>query len=181
MGTEVLQMFLPSFLIIFLCITFFWKWFRKAMRASEYNDIEKTVNYNRLKRINQLFIVLFILFSIMVLIYWLLPDLYYIFIPLDKFDHPIINSIGILLLKVALVWIIVGQLHIDKELYKYSRKSGDLSLMELVYFSERMFLGGLTVMFVGMFVTITNVVGIIAGLVSVLFYYNLVLRHKESL
>ena len=79
------------------------------------------------------------------------------------------------------VWMIVGQLHIDKELYKYSRKSGDLSLMELVYFSERMFLGGLTVMFVGMFVTITNVVGIIAGLVSVLFYYNLVLRHKESL
>ncbi|MBP7808453.1 MAG: hypothetical protein KA163_04115 [Bacteroidia bacterium] len=117
----------------------------------------------------------------MVLIFWLFPEQYYIFIPLDKFDHPVINSMGILLLKVALIWMIVAQLHIDKELYKYSRKSGDLSLMELVHFSEKMFLGGLTVMFVGMFVTITNVVGIVAGLLSVLFYYNVALRRSKSL
>lgn len=50
--------------------------------------------------------------------------------------------------------------------------------MELVYFSERMFLGGLTVMFVGMFVTITNLIGILAGLISLYFYCNYILKDK---
>ncbi len=178
MEKEVLQMFLPSFLLVFIGITFFWKWFRKIIRVKEYTDIERTTNYNRLKRINFLFIVLFVVFAIMTFIYCVLPSHYYIFIPLDKFDHPVINSVGVLLLKVALIWMIVAQLYIDKELYKYSRDSGNLSLMELVYFSEKMFLGGLTVMFVGMFITITNVIGIISGLISVLFYYHLVFRYK---
>jgi len=82
------------------------------------------------------------------------------------------------LLKAALVWMIVAQLHIDKDLYKYSRNIENLKLMELVYFSEKMFLGGLILMFIGMFVTITNVVGIILGAVAIMFYYRSIYKYK---
>lgn len=180
MGRDVLQIFLPSYVLIFIAITFFWSWLRKTTRSREYSDIQKNISYPRLRRLNALFLVVFVVFAIMTLIYVLFPDLYYIFLPIDSLDHPFINSVGILLLKVALVWMIVAQLHIDKELYKYSRKISDLSLMELVHFSEKMFLGGLVVMFIGMFVTITNVVGIIIGIIPVFLYYRTVLKYKPS-
>lgn len=178
MGSEVLKIFLPAFIVVFVLITFFWKWFRRLIRLEVYRKLEQTVSYKRVKRINGVFLVLFFLYVIMTFVYSLLPEMYYVFVPFESFDHPLINSAGVLLLKAALIWMIVAQLHIDKELYKYSRKSGDLTLMELVYFSERMFLGGLTVMFVGMFVTITNLIGILAGLISLYFYYNYILKDK---
>lgn len=178
MDNEVLRIFLPSFVAIFICITFFWKWFRKAVRAEQFRDIEKLATYPRLKRINSFYQWILVIFSVMTIIYTFFPDLYYIFVPLDRFDHPIINGAGLLLLKVALIWMVVAQLHIDKELYKYSRKIEDLKLMELVHFSEKMFLGGLTLMFFGMFVTITNVVGIVMGAAAIMFYYRSIYKYK---
>lgn len=178
MGSETLKIFLPSFLIIFICITFFWKWFRKITKAEVYKDIEKIANYSRLTRINTVFKITLLLFGLMTLVYAAFPNFYYIFIPIDKLDHPLINSIGLLSLKVSLIWMIVAQLHIDKELYKYSRKSEDLKLMELVYFSERMFLSGMMVMFIGMLLTITNVVGIVLGVVSIVIYFKMVHKYR---
>lgn len=178
MGTEVLRIFLPSFIVIFICITFFWKWFRRITNANEYKDIEQVANYSRLQRINHVFKVVLLMFSFMTLIFSVYPEYYHMFIPLAVFDHPVINSIGILLLKVALVWMIIAQLHIDKELYKYSRHIEDLRLMELVYFSEKMFLGGLIVMFVGMFVTLTNLVAIFMGVISILVYFRSVYKYR---
>lgn len=178
MGTDVLKIFLPSFVIIFVCITFFWKSFRKAIRAELFRDIEKLASYSRLKRINYFFKWILLLFCVMTFIYTFIPHLYYVFVPLDRFDHPIINSIGLLLLKVALIWIIVAQLSIDKDLYKYSRKIDDLKLMELVHFSERMLLGGLTLMFIGMFITLTNIVGIVLGAIAIFFYYHIIYKYK---
>jgi hypothetical protein len=178
MGSEVLKIFLPSFIILFICITFFWKWFRKATRADVYKDIEKTANYPRLKRINIVFKITLLLFGLMTLIYTFFPEFYFIFMPLDQFDHPLINSVGLLALKISLIWMLVAQLHIDKEVYKYSRNTENLSLMELVYFSERMFLSGLMVMFIGMFVTITNAVGIALGLTSIFLYFKLVYKYR---
>lgn len=178
MGNDVLKIFLPSFVIIFVCITFFWKSFRKVIRAELFRDIERVASYSRLKRINFFFKWILLLFCAMTFIYTFVPNLYYVFLPLDKFDHPIINSIGLLLLKVALIWMIVAQLSIDKDLYKYSRKIDDLKLMELVHFSEKMFLGGLTLMFIGMFVALTNVVGIILGIIATFFYYRSIFKYK---
>jgi len=61
-----------------------------------------------------------------------------VFLPLDKFHHPLINVMGLLIMKIAIVWFVIAQIHIDKELYKYSRNIESLSDMELVRYSERM-------------------------------------------
>ncbi|MCE3226067.1 MAG: rane protein [Bacteroidetes bacterium] len=170
MNDHSLQTYLPAFLVAFVLITFLWKWMRRFFRMKEYDDIENKVSYQRFKRIDTIFKIIFFLFCLMIIVYVFVPEFYSIFIPIESCDHPFINSIGLLILKAAFVWIVVAQVSIDKELYKYSRDINSLKAMELVYYSEQMLLGGLAVMFVGMFVTLTNVVGIIIGIVAVIIY-----------
>lgn len=140
----------------------FWKQFRAVTQITETTpNVDKAREYNRLKRVSSYFWIIFSVFGIMTIIYSLLPDFYYLFIPLDKFHHPILNSIGLLILKIAIVWIVIAQIHIDKELYKYSRNIESLSAMELVRCSERMLLTGMLVLFIGFFTTITNIIGLL--------------------
>src|SRR5690606_34568098 len=97
----------------------------------------------------------------MTLVYSLVPEYYYIFFPLDTFHHPVINIMGLLIMKIAIIWIVIAQVHIDKELYKYSRNIESLSAIELVRYSERMLLAGKLVLFIGLFITITNIISLI--------------------
>lgn len=84
--------------------------------------------------------------------------------------HPLIDQMGILILKISLVWILIAQLQIDKELYKYSRDIESLSAMELVSYSEKMLLSGMLVLFIGFFTTITNVIGFVLVLTGGIVY-----------
>jgi hypothetical protein len=119
----------------------FWKQFRKVSRITESTTYtEKILEYNRLKRMSLLFWLIFSAFGIMTVVYSLTPEFYYVFLPLDKFHHPLINVMGLLIMKIAIVWFVIAQIHIDKELYKYSRNIESLSDMELVRYSERMLL-----------------------------------------
>lgn len=180
MTDSALQTYLPAFIMVFLLVTFFWGWFRKITKLYNLANVEKSANYDRLKRIAYIFKIIFIIFTIMTIIYAFIPDFYFVFIPFEVFNQPIINTIGVLILKVALAWMVVAQILIDKELYKYSRNMGDLSAMELVHYSERMFLGGLVVMFIGMFVTITNLIGIVIGTLALLSYLNVFKRERSD-
>ena len=147
-----LQMYLPAFMLVATWLMIFWKQFRKITHIAEVKiDVDKIKEYSRLKRVSGYFWLIFSVFGIMTIIYSLLPDFYYIFIPLDKFHHPVINSIGLLIMKIAIVWIAIAQIHIDKELYKYSRDIESLSAMELVHYSEQMLLTGMLVLFIGFF------------------------------
>lgn len=68
---------------------------------------------------------------------------------------------GLLIMLLAIVWIFIAQINIDKELYKFSRDIESLSAMELLHYSERMLLSGMLVLFIGFFTTITNIVGLL--------------------
>ncbi|UXX78654.1 hypothetical protein N7E81_14935 [Reichenbachiella carrageenanivorans] len=108
----------------------------------------------------------------MTIIYATVPDLYFVFLPLDIFHHPFINITGMLIIKLAIVWIIVAQIHIDKELFKYRRDMESLTAMELVSYSEGILLSGMLIFFLGIFITITNVVGMILILLGMLFFFR---------
>jgi hypothetical protein len=170
MPDKTLQIYLPSFLFAFLLITFFWKWIRHLLKMNTFPNIEETTNYKRVKRVDIAYRIIFMVFAIMIMIYTFYPNLYFIFIPLEPFDHPIINSFGLLVLKIAFILVVTAQVHIDKELYKYSRDISNLKAMELVHYSERIMLGGLALMFVGIFVTITNIIAILAALLGLFVY-----------
>ena len=179
MTDPVLQMHLLAFMLVALWLIVFWKLFRKVIPIKSPPDPEKIIDYNRVQRVSSIFWIIFSLFGMMIIVYAILPNLHFLFLPLDTFHHPLINSIGLLILKVAIVWIVVAQLTIDKEVYKYSRDIESLSAMELLRYSEKMLSSGMLVLFIGVFVTITNIVGIILGLVAFIFFVKTFHQHPH--
>ncbi|MBX2928526.1 MAG: hypothetical protein KF852_11870 [Saprospiraceae bacterium] len=174
MTDPTLQMYLPAFMLVATWLIIFWKQFRKVTRVTETNaTIEKIIEYNRLKRVSGYFWIIFSVFGVMTIIYSLVPEFYYLFIPLDKFHHPLINVMGLLILKIAIVLIVIAQVHIDKELYKYSRNIENLSAMELVRYSERMLLTGMLIFFIGIFITVTNIIGLLLVGLGVIIYLKM--------
>jgi len=176
MTDPILQIYLPAFLLVATWLIVFWQQFRKVTRITETSaDIEKVRDYNRLKKVSMYFWLIFSMFSLMTIIYSFAPKFYFMFIPLDKFHHPVINVMGLLIIKIAIIWIVIAQVHIDKELFKYSRNIRSLTAMELVQYSERILITGLLVLFIGFFVTITNIIGFLLVLLGALFYLRMYL------
>src|SRR5690606_18288434 len=168
-----LQVFLMALIFVAICLIIFWKYSRNAVRITSRPTIEKMTAYKRLERISGYFWAIFLCFVFMILVYTTAPSYYFIFLPLDKLHHPVINQTGLLILIISLVWILIAQLQIDKELYKYSREIDSLSAMELVHYSEKMLLSGMLVMFFGFFTTITNVIGLLLVIISCWVYYKI--------
>ncbi|MBU2913502.1 hypothetical protein [Reichenbachiella agariperforans] len=167
MTDPTLQMYLLAFMVVTTWLMVFWSQFRKMISVKlETRNIEDVARYNRLKRIGGWYWAIFSVFGIMTVIYAIAPDLYFLFLPLDMFHHPVINTMGLLILKISVVWIVIAQLDIDKELYKYSRNIQSLSAMELVNYTERKLLSGMLVLFVGYFTTITNIIGLLLVIVG---------------
>ncbi|WP_258097326.1 hypothetical protein [Marinoscillum pacificum] len=175
----MLQMYLMANVFVVVVILLFWRVFRRVISISSSKHVDEKMGYQRVKRIRSVYWVIFFLFVFMVVVYSVLPDLYFLFFPLDLFHHPLINGIGILIIKLAIVVIIVAQLHIDKELFKYSRNIESLAVMELVYYSERMLLVGMLFFFLGVAITITNIIGLVLTASSGIFYLKTDL-HKHS-
>jgi hypothetical protein len=75
-------------------------------------------------------------------------------------------------MKLSLVWILIAQIQLDRELYKYSRKIDNLEAMELIHFSEKTLLSGILLLFLGFLITITSITGIFLVLVSFVLYFK---------
>lgn len=172
MTDPMLQIYLLAIMIVVVWLLLFWKQFRRHAVPERFTDAGKMNEYNRLKRISGIYWIILSLFGGMVIVYAVLPGAYFLFLPIKIFDHPLINTIGLMILKIAVVWIVIAQLHIDKEVYKYFRNIESLTAMELVRYSERMLLSGMLVLFVGIFITITNVVGFILSAIGCFIFFR---------
>lgn len=169
-----LQVSLSAFMIVTTWLIVFWKQSRAGVDLIEkLPDSNKLYEYRRFKKVSGFFWLIFTAFGIMTIVYTLIPDYYYLFFPLDIFHHPIINTIGILILTIGVVWIVIAQIQIDIELFKYSRNIEKLTTLELVRYSERMLLFGMLVFFIGYFTTITNVIGFLLVLTGIFLYLKL--------
>ena len=165
-------MYLLACMVVTMAILLFWGQFRKRLKLTTYESPDEQVDYKRIKRISTIFWMIFSLFGLMIIIYSSIPDLYFLFLPLDIFHHPFINSIGLLIVNMAIAWIVVAQLHIDKELFKYKRNIESLKAMELVSYSESMLLSGMLILFLGIFITITNLVGMVLTLLGIMYFFK---------
>ncbi len=182
MTDPILQLFIPAIMLVAIWLVIFWKKTRKGIRVIDTSpSLGKEMEYKRIKKGNFLFWIIFYVFGIMTIIYSIIPELYYIFFPLDMFHKPVINVIGLLLMKIAIVWIIIAQIKIDKELNKISNKAQSLSPMGLVQYSERMLLTGILVLFIGLFTTITNLIGMVLVVFGIAIYLYLFCLNNKSL
>ena len=171
MPNPKLQVYLMAFMVVVTLIILFWNKLRlDRFSIKEVARPEMVKEYKLLKRISGYYWLIFSCFGLMTIVYAGLPQFYYLFLPLDAFDLPVINTMGLLILGVSLVWIIIAQIQIDKELYRLSRNIEKLEAMEMVRFSERLLISGLFILFLGFSTTITNIMGIALVLISGFIY-----------
>jgi len=178
MTDPALQMYLMASMLIATAILFLWGRWRMRTKQRSSVALAGMAYYKRMQRISKAFLVIFLAFGAMVIVYVAAPGFYFVFLPLDTFHHPLINTIGMLIIKLAIVWIIAAQLHIDKEVFKYYRDIKDLTALELVWYSESLLMTGMLALFIGIFFTITNVIGfILTGLSLVFFFKNRIYKY----
>jgi len=168
-----LQIYIPALMLVAMLILLFWKYVRQAIPIRvPHPNVEKLTNYNSLKRLGGYFCILFIAFLLITIIYTLAPELYSYLLPIERLNHPFINEIGLIVMKLSLVWILIAQIQLDRELYKYSRKIDNLEAMELIHFSEKTLLSGILLLFLGFLITITSITGIFLVLISFVLYFK---------
>lgn len=170
MTEPYIQVYLLACVTVSMAILFWWSSLRRKFRINSAELAAKSLRYQRVGRVGTTFWLIFLVFVLMVIIYATFPSLYFVFLPLDIFHQPLINLIGMLVTKIAIGWIIVAQLHIDKELTRYLRDIESLAAMEMVAYSEGLLLTGMLLFFAGIFITITNVVGLILLLFGLYHY-----------
>lgn len=173
---QLLQTQLPGFLVVFIIAFFIWKKYRQIVKQNVYQEIKQKLNYHEIQGTNILYAQIFFIFFLMVLVYSFFPNYYFLFIPIDFLDHPIINSFGLIVLKIALVLMVIAQINLDKETFKYAKQIEDSKSPELILYSEMLLIGALCLMFIGFIITITNVVGIISTSVAIALYIKTVKR-----
>jgi hypothetical protein len=107
----------------------------------------------------------------MTITYAYLPTYYRFFLPIDRLNHPFINSLGFMALKISFAWVVVSQILFEREIVKYGTEK-DVN-PRLIYYAEVRLLKGTLLMFVSMVVTISNAVGILLLFVALLIYLHM--------
>lgn len=171
MNDQMIRLYLPGFMILFTWVVIFWRSFKKVTAIKNVPPADKAIGYKRMKRIHTVFRGVLLLFVLMTVFFVFFPKYYSLFLPIEALNHPGINITGCLILKASLIWVIIIQLRLDEALFKYSRNI-DLPSMELVFFCERLLVKGMLVMFIGMFVTISNVTGLLLCVTALACYYK---------
>jgi len=172
MNEEILRLFMIGFIIVFLWVVLFWKFFKKITLIQKDFEIENQAAYKRIKRLQCVNLWILSLYVLMIVLFVFTPKWYKVFLPIDALNNPAINMMGLLILKISLVWVVVVQLQLDAAIFKYSRKIDELSSMELVFFFERLLIKGLLLMFIGMFVTLSNIIGLLLCCAAFWYYYK---------
>lgn len=108
-----MKLFLPLYLLLF---------FGLAMALPSYR-IWKTTGVNPYKfgssdsahdYIGRLFRLTLIATSIVVVFYAFLPSLYEYLIPISYLAHPALPTMGVVLLILAVVWVLIAQIHMQR-------------------------------------------------------------------
>lgn len=177
MDRNSLEIFLPAFAIVFFAIVALWAWVRrrKFVRVvSHENGIAL-----RVRRIDGLFKLMLIGSVVIVFLYSYLPEQYNMLAPIEPLDHPVINTIGVLMLKLSLIWIVMAQLNIDKSVFMINQGIYEWSHRKLILYSQKLLLSGMVMMFVGLCITISSIGTIIICLVSLILFERL-MRLKDA-
>jgi len=95
MTEDILKLYLPGFIVVFIWIAFFWSSFRKLSGIYKNFSAEYKIHYNRFERINMLYRGILIIFFIMITVFAFIPKLYKWFFPIDQLNHPAIKLAAI--------------------------------------------------------------------------------------
>ncbi|HXS37456.1 MAG TPA: hypothetical protein VN721_12200 [Flavipsychrobacter sp.] len=170
MNTQYLQPTLLAFACVFYAVAFLWSELRKRKLAIAGNVIFKNSHNKSLYKTDKAFKILGVFFIFMIICYVAMPVAYKFFIPIKSLDNPLLDAIGLLILNISLVWIVVAQLDIDKELYRYNNGIGGSDNLQSLQYAEKKLISGLLIMFIGAVVTLSNIIGSALVIVALIIY-----------
>lgn len=166
MPNPILQIYLPAFLIAFLFLIFGWKiftWIFRIIRRLHSGELSPRVP-SRIPQFDVFYKLVMGFFVFMIASYSFFPKWYQFFVPLPDFDHPVINGIGLFLLKLSVVIIVIAQIVLGSQSSEGKERGGEIIVQ------EKIFHAGAVIMFVGSVTTITNFVGLLIALLSILYF-----------
>lgn len=108
-------------------------------------------------------------FTTIVLCFTLYPYIYKSFIPIHQLDNPYINLIGLLVLSISMIWLVIAQVDFDKELYNIHGVNNGVKYINISLHSKRI-VTGYFLMFVGVTITLANLVSAILLLSAFVMY-----------
>jgi hypothetical protein len=106
-------------------------------------------------------------------VYAYFPDYYYVTGPIVWLDIPLVNTIGVLVLKCSLIWIVMAQFNIERSIALINSGVEQASFNKLLNYSQKLILTGFLIMFLGLFITISSVVAILIFLAAVVLFDRL--------
>jgi hypothetical protein len=172
MDYNMLQIFLPAFMIVFLGTISVWSHIRKNKSVQLTPSHRKVINIE-LKLVDVFFKVLLFLSIALALVYAYFPEYYYLAGPIDWLDIPVVNIIGVLVLKTSLVWIVMAQFNVEKTIALFNSGVERGSFSKLLRYSQKLILTGILIMFFGLFITISSIAAIFICIIATLLFERL--------
>lgn len=168
----MLQIFLPAFMIVFLGTISAWSHVRRN-KSVQLSSFHRKIFKTELKLVDLFFKVLLFISVALAVVYAYFPDYYYLAGPIDWLDIPIVNAIGVLVLKTSLVWIVMAQFNIERTIALFNSGIERGSLHKLLSYSQKLLLTGMLLMFFGLFITISSIVAIFICVTAALLFERL--------
>lgn len=166
MNTEILRIYLPAFMMVFLIVVYAWSHFRRGQLSVTRQRIDGRIS-DEIKIVNGNFRILFVAALALSALYAFLPQHYHFTGPIELMDQPVINVMGLLILNASLVWIVVAQFNVEKTVGMLLSGLELDQKQKLVDNSQRLMLTGMFIMFLGLFITISSAASILICLVAV--------------
>lgn len=160
MNHDTLQIFIPAFMVVFFAIISLWSHVRKNKNVQLTSDHRKRIS-SEVRLVDIFFKVLLLISLLLAVTYAFFPQYYYLAGPIEALDVPLVNTIGVITLKVSLIWIVMAQFNIEKTIALLNSGIEEASFSKLVTYSQKLILTGILIMFFGLFITISSVVAIL--------------------
>lgn len=157
MTDVALRAILPQFVAVFL-IACFWQSCRYPTFRNHAGKTSAGRRQGRLEKAERYVFPLALFFSLMTVVYAYCPSLYRLFFPVESLNEPLLNSIGVTILRASLAWVFICRLLLKRALTRYRTPDTNHNKILAV---RRGLIMGVLIMFTEMATTLFNLVGIV--------------------
>jgi hypothetical protein len=166
MTRPYIEIFLPVFILAFLFLFLIWnyKWKRGIQGLYEKRNYLKDII-----QVNLFFHVLLAIAVLIIGLYAFIPEYYQFLLPIDELDIPLVNDIGLFILRIAFFWLLSSIIY-TIILFRKIEKEKVKKPVEVYVYAQKIVLVSGAIMLIGLFITISSVAAFLLSLVGFICY-----------
>lgn len=176
MLATILQIHLFIYLLIVSWLLIFWQ-LAKDIRWGIFfhSDDNEHQTIKRIKSARKFYWVLFVLYAVIITVFSFYNNGYSIFIPIESLNHNAVNFCGLIILKLAFIFFVCSHIHINVDHKKITKQVSSHESIQRLLKSERLTLLSKLFMFVGLFVTLSNMASLIITFIAIMVYLRVII------